>query len=107
MIDSIKCSKCGSSNIIQYPNSNIHYCGNCDTNIEIIYEFCYNPSTYESCGATVSIHKTRKGAEMAMEFHKAEALKEYEQYDFNEAEKTAMPFGDGESWYIRETKLED
>jgi hypothetical protein len=41
---------------------------------EYVYEFLYNPSTYESAAQTVSIHKTRRGAEKAMELHKEKAI---------------------------------
>ena len=44
-----------------------------------VYEFLYNSDCVESSARTVSIHKTMKGAEMAMEFHKNEKLKEWEQ----------------------------
>ena len=42
-----------------------------------VYEFLYNSDCCESAAATISIHKTKKGAEMAMEFHKAEKQKEW------------------------------
>ena len=32
-----------------------------------VYEFLYNSNCCESAAATISIHKTKKGAEMAME----------------------------------------
>ena len=41
-----------------------------------VYAFLYNSCIYESAHATMSLHKTRKGAEMAMEVHKAEKEKE-------------------------------
>ena len=40
-----------------------------------VYEFVYNSNCCESAAAAISIHKTKKGAEMAMEFHKAEKTK--------------------------------
>ena len=43
----------------------------------LVYEFLYNSNCHESSYRTMSIHKTRKGAEMAMEFHKAETKKYY------------------------------
>ena len=45
----------------------------------IIYAFKYSPD-YESGYYTVSLHKTQRGAEIAMEFHKAEKRKEDEDY---------------------------
>ena len=43
-----------------------------------VYEFLYNSDCCEGAASTVSIHKTKKGAEMAMELHKNEKLKEWE-----------------------------
>lgn len=47
---------------------------------EKIYGVMYNPMIHESCYGCLSIHKTRKGAEMAMEFHKKERSSE-DDYD--------------------------
>ena len=44
-----------------------------------VYEFLYNSDCCESAAATISIHKTKKGAEMAMEFHKAEKQKQWDE----------------------------
>ena len=44
-----------------------------------VYEFLYNSDCCESAAATMSIHKTKKGAEMAMEFHKAEKQKQWDE----------------------------
>ena len=44
-----------------------------------VYEFLYNSDCCESTAATISIHKTKKGAEMAMEFHKAEKQKQWDE----------------------------
>ena len=35
-----------------------------------------NPMIHESCYGVISIHETRKGAEIAMEFDKSETIKE-------------------------------
>jgi hypothetical protein len=43
-----------------------------------VYIAMCNPMIHESCYGVISVHKTRKGAEMAMEFNKAEALREHE-----------------------------
>ena len=40
-----------------------------------VYEFLYNSDCCEGSASTISIHKTKKGAEMAMDFHKNEKLK--------------------------------
>ena len=41
-----------------------------------IYAAIFNPMIHESGFVTLSIHKTRRGAEMAMEFHKAATIDE-------------------------------
>ena len=45
----------------------------------IVYEFLYNGSCCESAAHTVSIHRTRRGAEIAMEFHRNEMKNEYDE----------------------------
>ena len=45
-----------------------------------IYAFVYSSCIYEEGPVTQSLHKTRRGAEMAMEFHKAEKFKEYPEH---------------------------
>ena len=106
MQDKIKCRNCGSDNIIPYlNNSNIHYCGNCDTNIEIVYEFLYNPYCCESVASTISIHKTKKSAEMAMEYHKNEKLKEWEKECKEYSPAKEYPFDFDQWWGVRECEL--
>lgn len=80
--------------------------------MEKVYEFLYNSDTYESAAATISIHKTIKGAEMAMEFHKAEVKKEYETSFGSESKEYQKwlkdnPFDSDKWWGIRETNLEE
>jgi predicted nucleic acid-binding Zn-ribbon protein len=41
----------------------------------ILYQALYNPMTEESAWHTLSVHKTRKGAEMAIAFHKEEKIR--------------------------------
>ena len=101
----IKCGNCGSENIIQYPNKSTYYCGNCDTNIEIVYEFLYNSDCCEGAASTISIHKTKKGAEMAMEFHKNEKLKEWEKECKEYPPTKEYPFDFDQWWGVRECEL--
>jgi len=46
---------------------------------EYVYEAIYNPMIYESAGMTISIHRTRRGAEDAIRKHKAEKRKEFDE----------------------------
>ena len=68
-----------------------------------IYAAMYNPMIEESCFGVISLHKTRKGAEMAMEFHKAVELKEWkEMYKDHRAPYT---FGRFEKWSVVEMEV--
>ena len=68
-----------------------------------VYAFIYNPCIHESAWATVSLHKTKKGAEMAMEFHRNEARKEHE--ELYKDEKEIPEFGEFENWAIIEKEI--
>jgi len=41
-----------------------------------IYAVIFNPMIHESGFVTLSVHRTKRGAEMAMEFHKAATIDE-------------------------------
>ncbi len=68
--------------------------------MEEVYEFMYTSCIHESAAATLSIHRTRKGAEIAMEQHKYEKRKEYDRRQIN-----AVEFGEFERWEITKTKV--
>ncbi len=71
-----------------------------------VYEFAYSDCIHSSGCVTMSIHSTRKGAEMALAFHKEDARREYlEMYGVEEREYTK--FGDMEHWIISETEVLD
>jgi len=72
--------------------------------IERVFVALYNPMIYESSFGIISIHKTRKGAEMAMEFHKEEKRKEWEERykDENEEIREFCKFGQFEAWFVQE-----
>ena len=75
-----------------------------------LYEFLYNDCIHESVAATMSIHRTQKGAEMAMEFHKNEKQKEFDEFNkqLKEYGRPIMTdFGKHEWWGIRPVKLLD
>ncbi len=75
---------------------------------ETVFAFMYCPCVHESAWATVSLHRTRKGAEIAMEFHKAEALKEFNSdYTAEEIEKLGFKFGQFEDWCVEELEIEE
>ena len=69
-----------------------------------VYGFLYNSMTEESASRTMSIHKTRKGAEMAMEFHKSERKKEWD-IDHKREPNIYTEFGYFEWWGIEEMEI--
>ncbi len=72
---------------------------------ETIYEFCYNPSCSDSVSKTISTHKTQKGAETALEFHKHEKLIEWEEECREYPPAKDFPFDYDQHWCINETLL--
>jgi len=78
----------------------------------VVYEFLYNSSCSESTSHTMSIHKTKKGAEMAMEFHKAEKQREWEKMRKIDEPKDPEYWKEfkwdfDQWWGVRETKIEE
>lgn len=75
----------------------------------IIYEFLYCSSIYESTYASVSLHRTKEGAEKAMKKHKAKERKKWNKLYKNEPEfiKETLKFGQYQDWTIGEQKLLD
>lgn len=41
-----------------------------------VFAAIHNPMIHESCFTVLSLHRTRRGAEMAMEFHKQATIDE-------------------------------
>jgi len=74
---------------------------------ETVYAFRYCDCIFESNYATKSLHRTAKGAEMALDFHKNERRKEWEEIYPTEKDKKEYPFGAHEGWDIKETKIEE
>jgi len=70
-----------------------------------VYEFLYNSDCCECAALTISIHKTKKGAEMAMEFHKNEKLKEWEAECKKYLSSKEYPFDFDQWWGVRECEL--
>ena len=80
-----------------------------------VYEFWYTDCIHESAAACMSLHRTEKGAEIAMEFHKAEKLKEWEESDKWQKEEygdkyeilKGSPFGTHEAWGVAEREIRE
>lgn len=73
--------------------------------LKYVYEFIYNSDCHEGAAVTMSIHKTRRGAEMAMEFHKNEILKEWERECEEYPWAKEYPFDYDQYWCVRESEL--
>ena len=63
-----------------------------------VYEFWYNECFYESAPTCISLHRTQKGAGMAMEFHKKQIADEYAEIE--------MDIPDYMDWGISERIIE-
>ena len=73
----------------------------------IVYAFKYSPD-YESGYYVVSLHKTQKGAEIAMLFHKNERLKEHEEYLMyirKDIPNYKQDLEDYEKWSVEECEI--
>ena len=70
-----------------------------------IYEFLYNSCCCMSIAVTMNIHKTKKGAEMAMKFHKNEILKKWKRECKKYPSAKEYPFDYDQWWGIKETQL--
>jgi len=70
-----------------------------------VFEFAYSECIWEGGCVTFSIHETRKGAEMALDFHKDACRQHWmEMFDTKELRKEHT-FGDMEEWIVRETRV--
>lgn len=69
--------------------------------METVFEFWYNDCIYESAAECISLHKTRKGAEMAMEFHKEQKRKEFEEM-YKDEEDIDWTFDSMCEWGVEE-----
>lgn len=67
-----------------------------------IYEALYCSCTHESSYATISIHKTKKGAYLAMKAHKENDY--WENFNFG---RKMRKYKDSKSWAVREKELLD
>lgn len=75
-----------------------------------LYGFYYNPMIYESGDCLISLHRTKKGAEMALDYHKHEKKKEYDDYSSWNKEEGTEPeckFGEFERWYVDEIEINE
>lgn len=72
-----------------------------------VFAAMYNPMIHESSFGIISLHKTEKGAQMAMEFDKEQRRKEWMEMFSTEDEQEEYPFGKYESWQVTFCELQD
>lgn len=70
-----------------------------------LWAFYYNHMTWESSSEIISYHKTKQGANEAMNAHKAEAKKEFDRM-YKDEKGWKPKFGAFEAWYVSEFELE-
>lgn len=68
-----------------------------------LYAFLYNPMIHESGYITVSIHRTREGAEKAMERHKKEHIEQI----LKECGKYDEEWDSYRNWKVEEITIKD
>ena len=73
--------------------------------IEKVYELWYSDCIYESAAGCISLHRTKKGAKMAMEFHKEEKRKEYEKRYKDVPEDMKVAYDSMCEWGVREREV--
>jgi hypothetical protein len=71
--------------------------------LNTLYAFLYNPMIHESVPGIVSIHRTREGAEKALEWHKNEVREEWKYRGAPEE----YPFDFCQWWGIEEIQIQD
>ena len=74
-----------------------------------IYEFLYNSDCCESAAATISVHKTKEGAESALKKHKESIHQQWlknKETDKDDPEYyDEFPYDFDQWWGIKETEL--
>jgi hypothetical protein len=89
-----------------------------ETNKLVLYGFFYNPMIEESSARLESIHKTKQGAELAMEKHKTAEFIKWDKYTKMREDKMtnkelakelrkACPFGQFQDWFIQAIEVQE
>jgi len=75
-----------------------------------LWEFIYNPERHESCPITLSIHRTKEGAEEAMQAHKDKVKEEFDDMyhnpDYPVDMVVNMEWDDNQYWDVKPIKIE-
>lgn len=74
----------------------------------IIYKAMYNPCIHESAYWVISLHKTKEGAEKAIEEHKNNKREQFEQMVAQDPIGWKdIEFGEHKDWMVSEDELLD
>lgn len=73
---------------------------------ETVYAFMYCDCVFESAFATISLHRSKEGAEKAMEAHKAEK-KEWHDKRYADEDEEDFIFGEFEEWIVEPIEILD
>lgn len=74
---------------------------------EIIWKALYCPCVHESASQTISLHRTKEGAEDAIRKHRLNELANYQKLHEREPEWFPMnEFGQHESWSVSPDRLQ-
>lgn len=72
-----------------------------------LYEFLYNDCTHESACETVSLHRTKEGAQKAMEKHKIEdKQRHYSMYKDGKETQKEWPY-DWQYWGVKSIRVRE
>ena len=78
---------------------------------DILYELIYNPDIHDSGPITLSIHRTKEGAEAAMQTHKDEIKYKFDEIYHNSEYPVDMvvdmEWDDNQYWDIKPIKIEE
>lgn len=72
-----------------------------------IYEAIYNPCYYESAPCTLSIHKTKEGAQKTINEHRAKIIKEFEDLELVTNEQPIEYWINDQYWDVKECEIKD
>lgn len=71
-----------------------------------VWGFFYNSCIYESAPGLCGLYETKRGAEIAMEFHKEGRRKEHNEFlKRTKSTKHDFPFGEDEDWFVEEIEI--
>lgn len=74
--------------------------------METVYAFKYCDCVYESSYATISLHRSKEGADKAMEAHKLERKEWYDKL-YADEEDDDTSFTDFEDWLVEPVEILD